>query len=335
VRLCFELSGEHPTLPLAEAVATLALYGTKARIARDGSAATARCAKGALPRLVSRLALCHAVSECLGEHRTLREATASADRLSIEGRRVKVRATIVSGRWSKDEQAKAEKRVGAILAKRNKIDLREPEVEVRVLLGNRVRVCRLVARIDRKGYESRKGERRPFFSPISLHPKYARALVNLARVRDGGTLLDPFCGTGGILIEGALAGASVAGSDIDQRMMEGAAANMRHFGLEPGRMEACDISDIARLFGRVDAIATDPPYGKASSTWKERPRELHRRLLHALCETLADGGRAAVVLPDVSVLSELPPGMEMLESHPLRVHRSLVRNFVVMRKRIR
>jgi tRNA (guanine10-N2)-dimethyltransferase len=333
VRLCFETSGEHPTLPGAEIASTVeAVAGRRPSVSSDGMAIFASCPARAVDGVVSRLALCHSVSELLGEHATVNGASRMASLEEISGKSVKVRAVVVSGEWTKAQQMGAERAVGAVLAKRNTIDLRNPEIEVRVMLGSRVRVCRLVGRIDRKGFESRKGENRPFFSPISLHPKYARALVNLSGVKPGGRLLDPFCGTGGILIEAAIAGTKVMGSDLDQRMLDGSAENLAHFGLEPERLENCDISKITDIFGKVDAIATDPPYGRASSTGKEGPSLLHRRMLFALCDVLVPGGRAAIVLPDISVVEELPDGLRLLESHPLRVHRSLVRHFVVLRK---
>ena len=333
MRLCFETSGEHPTLPSAEIAATVeALGGRRPSISSDGMAIFAHCPKRAVGAVVSRLALCHSVSELLGEHKTVGCASRIAPLLEISGKAVKVRASIVSGEWTKAQQIAAERTIGAALAKRNTIDLRNPEVEVRVLLGSRVRISRIVGKIDRKGFESRKGENRPFFSPISLHPKYARALVNLSGVGPGGRLLDPFCGTGGILIEASLAGAKTLGSDLDPRMLEGSTQNMAHFGLQADRLEECDVSKIDGVFGEVDAVATDPPYGRASSTGKEVPGLLHRRMLLALRDILAPGGRAAVVLPDTAAVGKLPAGMRLVESHPMRVHRSLVRHFVVLRK---
>ena len=75
--------------------------------------------------------------------------------------------------------------------------------------------------IDRTCFEERKVQHRPFFSPISLHPKLARVLVNISAIKRDETLLDPFCGTGGILIEAGLIGAKVIGSDIEEKMIEG------------------------------------------------------------------------------------------------------------------
>jgi tRNA G10 N-methylase Trm11 len=54
-----------------------------------------------------------------------------------------------------------------------------------------------------------------------LPPKLARILVNLAATPDGGTLLDPFCGSGTILMEAALAtkAAHIIGSDIEAKQI--------------------------------------------------------------------------------------------------------------------
>jgi tRNA G10 N-methylase Trm11 len=54
-----------------------------------------------------------------------------------------------------------------------------------------------------------------------LPPKLARILVNLANTPKGGTLLDPFCGSGTILMEAALAtdAAHIMGSDIEARQV--------------------------------------------------------------------------------------------------------------------
>jgi tRNA G10 N-methylase Trm11 len=54
-----------------------------------------------------------------------------------------------------------------------------------------------------------------------LPPKLARMMVNLARVPHDGTLLDPFCGSGTVLMEAALAtrAMKIIGSDHDARQI--------------------------------------------------------------------------------------------------------------------
>ncbi|MFQ6077015.1 MAG: DNA methyltransferase, partial [Candidatus Bathyarchaeia archaeon] len=67
----------------------------------------------------------------------------------------------------------------------------------------------------------RRPRRRPFFHPSSLMPKLARCMVNLARPRRGDSVLDPFCGTGSLLIEAGLMGMKALGSDIKGHMALG------------------------------------------------------------------------------------------------------------------
>lgn len=54
-----------------------------------------------------------------------------------------------------------------------------------------------------------------------LPPKLARIMVNLARVHDGHTVLDPFCGSGTVLMEAALAteAARLIGSDLEDKQI--------------------------------------------------------------------------------------------------------------------
>lgn len=59
-----------------------------------------------------------------------------------------------------------------------------------------------------------------------LPPKLARIMVNLAQLEQGEILWDPFCGSGTILVEAALLGYNVLGSDIDAEAVEAAQQNI-------------------------------------------------------------------------------------------------------------
>jgi len=59
-----------------------------------------------------------------------------------------------------------------------------------------------------------------------LPPKLAQTMLNLAQVSPDGRVLDPFCGTGVVLQEAALMGASVYGTDISDRMIEYSQKNL-------------------------------------------------------------------------------------------------------------
>ena len=217
------------------------------------------------------------------------------------------------------------------MAKHAKIDLESPEVEVRILMSDALQFFICDRQIDRKQFDERKVALRPFFSPISLHPRFARALVNLSRVRKGERLLDPFCGTGGIMIEAALIGARVIGSDISQEMIVGCKENMAHFDATWEDMKRVDVGSISDVFGKVDAVVTDPPYGRSATTNKEPPLDLHERALASMADALKEGGNLAVVFPEPCLKGR--QDLELRETHSQRVHRSLTRHYCIFAKR--
>ena len=59
-----------------------------------------------------------------------------------------------------------------------------------------------------------------------LPPKLAQTMLNLAQVNPGMRILDPFCGTGVVLQEAALMGASIYGTDVSERMIEFSLKNL-------------------------------------------------------------------------------------------------------------
>jgi tRNA G10 N-methylase Trm11 len=101
-----------------------------------------------------------------------------------------------------------------------------------------------------------------------LPPKLAHVLVNLAQVPEGGTLFDPFCGSGTILMEAALAtqAGKILGSDIDPQQIKDAEANLdwlvqqNIFKHEERQKIQTFVSDIRDLTRRTPNL----PAGKAS-----------------------------------------------------------------------
>jgi tRNA G10 N-methylase Trm11 len=59
--------------------------------------------------------------------------------------------------------------------------------------------------------------------------KLSRTLVTLANIPFDGVMLDPFCGTGTILIEGLKQGLKVIGVDKDQKCVRSSKTNLHHF----------------------------------------------------------------------------------------------------------
>ncbi len=186
-----------------------------------------------------------------------------------------------------------------------------------------------VAAVDRVDLARRRMPRLPFQRPVSLPPRLARAAANLARIHPGDVVVDPFVGTGALLLEAALLGADVSGIDRDAEMVRGTIQNLAHFGIQAERLLVEDAAKAADRFdpGSVQAIVTDPPYGRASGTAGEAPGALVGRVLSAWADRIAPGGRIVVVVPGGP--SPLGEPWQLSLSVPDRVHRSLTREFRV------
>lgn len=324
----FELSGENPTLPAAEALACLRAesHGSH-QLAQGPGYLLAECDLGSLPQVAGRLGLTHRLGRYLGScDLDLLESMSS--HLKLPEGSVCVRARKVEESFPEVNTHDLARKVGEVLSRKHDIDLTSPDLTVRVLLSEKVHLFISEHEIDRKQFDRRKVAERPFFSPISLHPRYARALINLTEAKRGDTVLDPFCGTGGIVLEAALLGMKAIGSDIDPGMVDGCKRNLEHFGVE-AEVQVADVGDVPSIFGKVGTVATDPPYGRAASTKKEDIDILYRRGIRASAEVLSPGSKAGIVLPREVRTDE----MDLLELHRQRVHRSLTRHYHVFIRR--
>ncbi len=328
VRLLLELSNESDSLPRSEAVSAVAALGGRAEpVDEDPGVLVVETSVDPV-RLGHRLALCHRVCEWLGSCAT-DEVESLAEEIEVPGP-IRVRSTKVGLPPEGVVLESVSRRVGGIIGRRSGVDLHRPTSDVRVVFSRRAHMGRVLWSVDRPSFEKRKNRYLPFCYPASLHPKYARAMVNLTRVGDGGLLLDPFCGTGAIVSEAHLAGVRAIGSDISERMIEGARRNLDFVGAK-AELHQCDVGDIAGTVGHVRGIATDPPYGRSTSTNGEGIGDLYLRALGTFASVLDKGSRLAMVLPDTRMLGETD-GFRMIESHPLWVHRSLTRNFCVLER---
>src|SRR5213592_5148051 len=324
VRIFVELSGEHPTLPRAEALAAMAAERVEVKATTFGPHLLRLETTGPVERAARRLGLAHLVCEELasGDLDSIREFARSQD---LGGRTFRVRAR---GIGVDIEPRGVEEPLGGDFGKTGHVDLDAPQIDYRVLLGDEFVLGRVLHRVDRSRLEATKVANRPFSLPISLHPKFARALVNLARVPMAGTVLDPFCGTGGVLLEAAAVGLRGVGIDRERSMVMGTRTSLRSSGDAPD-LAIADAGRLPLRRGSVHGIATDPPYGRAASTRGEAIDRLYARAFNAFAEVLPRGGHLSIVLPSEKWIERGSGSFELVEAHALRVHRSLVRHFCV------
>ena len=227
------------------------------------------------------------------------------------------------------------RKLGAVIhAKGFRVNLSRPDTLVRVYCGERLYAGIRLRFFDPKNFERRKAHHRPFFRPISLHPRVSRALVNLTKATR--ELLDPMMGAGGILIEAGLLGLRVYGVDIKPEMVEGARRNLLHYGVENFELKLGDATKLEELFQgkKFEAVATDPPYGTAASLAGRRRDELYREILASIYSVLEDGGRLVIAFPtsfDGKGEAE-KIGFKLIGRYYQRVHKSLERYFYVFEK---
>jgi len=144
--------------------------------------------------------------------------------------------------------------------KKPKVNLTESGTEIHFFFFDKFVVAgKFVTEVD-KSYRKRKAHLRPRLHPTSMHPKLARACINLLGSKKG-NLLDPFCGSGGILIEAGLMGFKITGYDIDKKQVERAKVNLKHYKIRKHKLKT---KDALLLDKKFDSIVTDFPYGKGS-----------------------------------------------------------------------
>ena len=177
---------------------------------------------------------------------------------------------------------------------------------------------------------SRRPRKRPAFHPSTMTPKLARSMVNLSGAVPGTTFLDPFCGVGGILLEASLLGCDVIGIDAVKRMVRGARRNLKHFQMKPLAFLRGDARNIP--IRDVGAIATDPPYGTGASTLKSTTRNILKEFLPEAHSALARHGRVVVASPTGTGTPGIAEsaGFKIVDRHEVYVHRRLTREILVL-----
>ena len=183
-------------------------------------------------------------------------------------------------------------------------------------------------------FDERQANLRPFFKPGTLEPRFARLMVNLAKTNSKKLLLDPFCGPGGILVEGGLIGCEIIGVDLNSKMINGARKNLQHY--LPNTSYSLLLADARDLpfTESIDSIATDPPYGKSTSTFGKGIEDLLKQFFDEAHNVLIPGG-----IISIGMLSEVPlqqivedAGYKLELYEKMYIHKSLTRRVGVCRK---
>ncbi len=216
-----------------------------------------------------------------------------------------------------------------------KINLTSPDVLfLGVIHGTEFYFGPHLASRDRAGFYQRRSPLRPFFVPSALHPKIARVMVNLSRITPNTLFVDPFCGTGGLLLEAAKIGCTTIGLDIDAAILAGCKENLKHFQV-PFNGILADARAPPIRNDIVEAIATDPPYGRSSSTKGSGVLHLIQVGLPAIAKPLKSDKFLCLALPLEYYSDKIIPQdlVNVKETHTMRIHRSLRRHIIVLERK--
>lgn len=336
------LSGEHTTLPLAELKAILESEN-KPFIYNAGfdNVVLFKSAPGITKYIVSRagmvreiglhiLTLTNDIKELRKKIKDINICDVVKGEFAIRFRRFKAHGKNI------DEKEIIDIIAAKIIRECNaKVNLSNPKTVIRVIVTNGVLVLGLaLGTIDTKTFYKRRPASRPFFRPGALSVELSRVFVNLSRPRRGRLYLDPFCGTGGFLIEALFMGYDVVGIDLNKDMIEGARINIEYYGFKNYELIHGDATSIPLIPHSIGAIGTDPPYGRSTSTMGRNIYNIIEDFLTNVVDILIPGGYIVFATPHYLDVTDVlrNVGLYLVEKHYMRVHGSLTRVLWVTRK---
>jgi len=341
--LCIQ-SQEHPELPLAELKAVMECENIDAEIDHitEGLVILTDIAQENLmdyyQTLTRRLGYTHEVHEFILKTNVedLNDDVSTIDWSDYIDENFAVRVKRIR---SEIDTVGYERILGTLILENSndiKVNLSKPKTLVRVVAHeNDLYVGIERIKLDKKHFEDSKPHKRPFFYPGSMNPKLARCMVNLSRIKAGELLLDPFCGTGGILIEAGLIGCKVVGSDVYWKMKNGTAINLDYYGITDYRTFHLDVREL-KMYEKVSSVVTDPPYGISTSTGDVDGEEIFNEFFHAIYDNMKDDAYLCMASPHYVDLNPMVDevGFEIVEQYGIKMHRSLTRIISVIRKKL-
>ena len=228
----------------------------------------------------------------------------------------------------KSESAIA-KKIGEKISIKNKINLTNPDLKILYYAKEKSIIS--IWKKKNETYYTKCLEHhiryRPYFSPIGIHPRIARSMVNLSNCSSGDTIIDPFCGTGGILIEIANMEINAIGIDILNKMAEYSKGNLKHYDLKAKIIKG-DIENLKN--SNFNAIVTDPPYGISTTTKGEGVEKLMKRSLELFAKKMKTKQRVVMAVSNPELVQN--KNYTTIHKFEWYIHKSLTRYILVMEK---
>ncbi len=229
-----------------------------------------------------------------------------------------------------------EKKLGGLLYDywrgKLRVDLDSPQLMLRVILTpSQVHVYQRLAVSARKILGQKNPKNRPYSNPSILDSFLLRAMINMAQIRSGDVLLDPFCGTGSTFIESVDLKVLSLGIELSRLVSWGALQNIQGMQL-PAHLILSDARLMPLATNSLDAVVFDPPYGRGASTLGIPLANLLHQVLQQ-CERVLKPKRFLVMslIDEVSLEDFFPKKshLQLLRTFKWYVHRSMTRMIYV------
>lgn len=190
--------------------------------------------------------------------------------------------------FSIEEQSERREELKSVLPFRGPVRMRNPDVacvifeEVGVATKNQSRspqekvyfLHKIAGDFRNKGrggardlVDQQTLKRRSYIGPTSMDSELSLIMANMALLKENDLVLDPFVGTGSVLVACSTFGAKCFGIDIDIRVLSGKKSrnvfsNFAQYDLPLPELIRADNSLSPLVFSDYfDAIVCDPPYG--------------------------------------------------------------------------
>jgi tRNA (guanine10-N2)-dimethyltransferase len=203
------------------------------------------------------------------------------------------------------------------------VELNNPNTRFDFYFTDKRVFCGLFQGKGRTDFDKRLPKLRPGMHPTTMKPRLAACLVNLTGIKSG-TIYDPMCGTGGILVESIVMGFKAEGSDIDERMLDWSRQNLDFYKMKAKLFRL----DATKIKKRYNYVVTDLPYAKGTIT--QDLKLLYSKFLSNLKKVLRK--RAVIVFP--SFIRHRPlikkAGLNLKSEYSYYLHKSLSRTVCVI-----
>jgi tRNA (guanine6-N2)-methyltransferase len=175
--------------------------------------------------------------------------------------------------------------------------------------------------------------------PASLRPSVAAAMVFLTEAAGDDRFVDPFGGSGTILLERAHVGPAgqMIGGDIEKAALALSRQNLAGnwpAGVRPATLVQWDAGRLPLATGWVDKMATNPPFGKQIGS-PQAVKRLYPRFFAEMERVLRPGGRAVVLSSEFELVKQVMrerPGLEILTGYSVAVLGQWGRIYLIRRK---